>query len=175
MLKFRLLFAALKIYLNAESGLCRSLLMKFLSSLWTIQTWARSQTSLRLYSSSLLLVYDARYLKNQLLFSRSSNDSLTASPNGSLSPVSMDGTNGGKLVSNSYLNWPTQHINSNGMNGIVGHTSSDGHSGNNIGTGETIQLYKQLQRSHSTHNNYDEVNPIFFNFTIKWDLNLCIP
>lgn len=161
--KFSTLYmiAALKIYLNAETGLCRSLLMKFLSTLWTIQTWARSQTSLRLYSSSLLLVYDARVLKNQLLFSRSSSNSLATSPNGSLSPVSMDGSNSGKLVSNPYSNWPLQHyghVNGNGVNGITGHTSGDGKSASSIGTGETIQLYKKLQRSHSAHNNYDEVS-----------------
>lgn len=161
------IFAALKIYLNAETGLCRSLLMKFLSTLWTIQTWARSQTSLKLYSSSLLLAYDARVLKNHLLFSRSSSNSLAASPNGSMSPVSMDGSiSGGKQVSNTYLNWPTQHGtpyghgNGNCVNGIAGQTTSDAgkSSSSNIGPGETIQLYKQLQISHSAHNNYDEVS-----------------
>lgn len=136
--------------------------MKFLSTLWTIQTWARSQSSLRLYSSSLLLVYDARVLKNQFLFSRSSDNSLAASPNGSLSPVLNNSSNSGKLVTNTCLNWPTQsygHANGNGVNGISGQTSDggDANKGSRIGTGETIQLYKQLQRSHSTHNNYDEV------------------
>lgn len=161
--KFPCIFAALKIFLNAETGLCRSLLVKFLSALWTIQTWARSQTSLRLYSSSLLLAYDARVLKYHLLFSRSSSNSLAASPNGSLSPVSMDGSNSGKILNSTYSNWPTQqynHVNGNCVNGIAGHTSSDSKTGSSIATGETIQLYKQLQRSHSAHNNYDEVSLI---------------
>lgn len=171
-LKFRhqRIVAALKIFLNAETGLCRSLLVKFLSALWTIQTWARSQTSLRLYSSSLLLAYDARVLKYHLLFSRSSSNSLAASPNGSLSPVSMDGS--GKSINSTYSNWPTQqynHVNGNCANGIAGHTSSDSKTGSSIAAGETIQLYKQLQRSHSAHNNYDEVSP---SHRINYDYDL---
>ncbi|KRT80795.1 hypothetical protein AMK59_5138 [Oryctes borbonicus] len=54
---------AFKIFLNANTGLNRTLVMQLLTSLWRIQNWARKQRQLRLYSSSLLLVYDARRLR----------------------------------------------------------------------------------------------------------------
>uniref|UniRef100_A0A1L8DLV5 Kinase n=1 Tax=Nyssomyia neivai TaxID=330878 RepID=A0A1L8DLV5_9DIPT len=57
---------ALRIFLNADAGLCRALLVQLLSGLWAIQKWARTQKSLRLYSSSVLLVYDARRLRGNL-------------------------------------------------------------------------------------------------------------
>uniref|UniRef100_A0A7G3AM86 Kinase n=2 Tax=Lutzomyia longipalpis TaxID=7200 RepID=A0A7G3AM86_LUTLO len=57
---------ALRIFLNADSGLCRALLVQLLSGLWAIQKWARTQKTLRLYSSSVLLVYDARRLRSSL-------------------------------------------------------------------------------------------------------------
>lgn len=56
-------FPALKIFLNAHAGLNRALITKLLTSLWQIQNWARKQRHIHLYSSSLLLVYDARRLK----------------------------------------------------------------------------------------------------------------
>ncbi|XP_059608885.1 inositol polyphosphate multikinase [Phlebotomus argentipes] len=57
---------ALRIFLNADSGLCRALLMQLLSGLWAIQKWARTQKALRLYSSSVLLVYDAARLRSTI-------------------------------------------------------------------------------------------------------------
>lgn len=152
-----LFLAALKMFLNGETGLCRALLMKFLSSLWAIQTWARTQTSLRLYSSSLLLVYDARRLKNSIFFSRNSSNSSTASPNGSMSPSSVDG----KSTPTSMFQWPQPNQITNGhSDGIVCNNVANNVSGANI-NGETIQLYKKLQRSHSAQNNYDEVTSFF--------------
>lgn len=162
LIKFNYFFffsAALKLFLNSETGLCRALIMKFLSSLWAVQTWARTQTSLRLYSSSLLMVYDARRLKNSMFFSRNSSNSSTASPNGSMSPSSVDG----KLTPTSMFQWPQSNQITNGhhSDSIVGNNVAanvnGGGGGGNI-SGETIQLYKKLQRSHSTQNNYDEVS-----------------
>lgn len=58
---------ALKIFLNAENGtLCRPLLMQLLTGLWKVHKWARQCKTLRIYSSSLLLAYDARRLRNVL-------------------------------------------------------------------------------------------------------------
>ncbi|CAH1964973.1 unnamed protein product [Acanthoscelides obtectus] len=58
---------AIKSFLNAENGyFCRSLIVQMLASLWHIQHWARNQRRLRIYSSSLLLVYDAKRLREQL-------------------------------------------------------------------------------------------------------------
>lgn len=60
-------FSALKMFLNGENQLSKLLLVKFLSLLRPIQVWAQSQTSLRLYDSSLLMVYDAKHLRSHLL------------------------------------------------------------------------------------------------------------
>lgn len=58
---------ALKIFLNSENGImCRPLLMQLLTVLWKVQKWARMSKTLRIYSSSLLLAYDARRLRNVL-------------------------------------------------------------------------------------------------------------
>lgn len=53
----------MRLFLNADSGLCRPLLVQFLGLLWRILNWCRIQKKIRLYSSSLLLVYDARLLR----------------------------------------------------------------------------------------------------------------
>lgn len=56
---------AIRNYLNGVgTPLCRALLLQFLSQLWKIQKWARAQDSLHLYSTSLLLVYDAARLRD---------------------------------------------------------------------------------------------------------------
>lgn len=57
---------ALKNFLNADKIVCRSLIVQFLASLWRIQMWARQQRYYHFYSSSLLLVYDARRLREIL-------------------------------------------------------------------------------------------------------------
>lgn len=55
---------AIKIFLNADTHyFCRKLIVQFLSSLWQIQHFARTQRRFRLYSSSILLIYDARRLR----------------------------------------------------------------------------------------------------------------
>jgi len=57
---------ALKMYLNFDSGLSRQMMLQFLASLWRILRWCRTQRKFRLYASSLLLVYDARRLRQCL-------------------------------------------------------------------------------------------------------------
>lgn len=54
---------ALKIFLNADTKLFRPLVSKFLTHLQNIQKWAHQQRNFKLYSSSVLLVYDAKKLK----------------------------------------------------------------------------------------------------------------
>nr|XP_034834617.1 inositol polyphosphate multikinase [Maniola hyperantus]XP_034834619.1 inositol polyphosphate multikinase [Maniola hyperantus] len=57
--------AAIKNFLNGlGSSLCRALILQFLSSLWSVQKWAARQTAVTLYSTSLLLVYDAARLRD---------------------------------------------------------------------------------------------------------------
>lgn len=62
----------------------RKLLLEFLQSLMTVEAWAKSQTSLRLYSSSLLLAYDASILRNELSSTRKGQSNPPLSMNGSL-------------------------------------------------------------------------------------------
>lgn len=58
---------AMKIFLNADTNhYCRKLLVQFLASLWQVQHFARNQRRLRFYATSILLVYDARRLKEHL-------------------------------------------------------------------------------------------------------------
>nr|CAD7591023.1 unnamed protein product [Timema genevievae] len=57
---------ALKLFLNADSGLNRHLLLQLLSKLWRILRWCRRQRRYRIYASSLLLMYDARRLRQNL-------------------------------------------------------------------------------------------------------------
>lgn len=129
---------AFRKFLNADSGLCRQLLMQFLSDLWTIQKWARTQTTFRLYSSSVLLVYDARRLKPVLQHqskSLSSSSSMLTSCNISAGP-----TPGTSSATSSPVSAPS---------------SSPG-----TPTGskdiEPLQHYFKIQRSHSAFNNYEE-------------------
>ncbi|XP_022900442.2 inositol polyphosphate multikinase [Onthophagus taurus] len=55
---------AFRIFLNGTSSyLNRSLIIQMLTSLWRIQNWARKQRQIKLIASSILLVYDARKLR----------------------------------------------------------------------------------------------------------------
>lgn len=205
------LFSALKIFLNADTQLSRLLLMKFLSTLYSIQQWARTQTTLRLYSSSLLLAYDAKRLRAQIFCNRNnrnySNGSTTASSRSSsvesaskLTPTSPNAANDWQASSNIHSISETMQssgpnettksssttttttsteatINANGCinSSINNHTTqTQTHNGHSIGREhssfindmDSIQLYKKLQKSHSTHNNYEEVNECVFFFPI---------
>ncbi|KAL1395743.1 hypothetical protein pipiens_011030 [Culex pipiens pipiens] len=129
---------AFRKFLNADSGLCRQLLMQFLSDLWNIQKWARTQTTYRLYSSSVLLVYDARRLKPVLQYQTKSLNSSSAKLNnssGNLSGTSPAHSSG----SSSRPSSPTQVVPAGTDSGV-----------------EPLQHYYKIQRSHSTMNNYEE-------------------
>ncbi|KAF5287152.1 hypothetical protein FQA39_LY16030 [Lamprigera yunnana] len=54
---------ALKTFLNADIGLSRDLLLQFVVELWRILRWARHQKKFKIFSSSLLFVYDAKRLR----------------------------------------------------------------------------------------------------------------
>lgn len=86
--------AALSLFLNAEHGLCRALLVQILSGLWRIQKWARSQRTLRLYSSSVLIAYDARLLRNQLDVQRKANATAASTSPFDCHPQNPQKTNG---------------------------------------------------------------------------------
>lgn len=57
---------AFKIFLNADTQLSKQLVTAFLALLRPIQEWAQTQTTLRLYASSVMLTYDAQQLENQI-------------------------------------------------------------------------------------------------------------
>lgn len=146
---------ALKIFLNGENGFCRSLLMQILAPLWKIQHWARNQTSLRLYSSSLLLIYDARRLKDCLKY-QNLQPTLKLSRSSSLyRPISMAVLNVNEEKSNT---------------GFSGQLTKEGpiltssikkrfnleipfkKKCNNVWQ----QSFRNLKRTHSFQNNYEE-------------------
>uniref|UniRef100_A0A1B0C9M9 Kinase n=2 Tax=Lutzomyia longipalpis TaxID=7200 RepID=A0A1B0C9M9_LUTLO len=125
---------ALRIFLNADSGLCRALLVQLLSGLWAIQKWARTQKTLRLYSSSVLLVYDARRLRSSLQSKRKIRALLVQLLSGLWAIQKWARTQKTlRLYSSSVL--------------LV----YDARRLRN-----PIQSYQKIQRSHSTQNNYDE-------------------
>lgn len=62
----KIFVSAFKLFLNGENGFCRDLLLQLLVPLWRILHWARSQQKIRLFSTSILLIYDARKLRQLL-------------------------------------------------------------------------------------------------------------
>lgn len=143
---------AFRIFLNADGGgLCRTLLMQFLSGLWAIQSWARSQTHLRIYSSSVLLVYDARRLREVLEANKKRPQSPAQPPammmNGNTTPTG-GGGNGFAL-----------HRSVSSASSTSSHSSMGSLSpgGGGVG-GEPMQSFKKIQRNHSVNNNYDQVS-----------------
>lgn len=54
---------AFRLFLNADTGLNRQLITSILTNLWAIQRWMQTQKTFRFFSSSILIVYDARRLR----------------------------------------------------------------------------------------------------------------
>lgn len=125
---------ALKIFLNLDSGINRKLILDFLHSLLNIEAWAKSQTSLRLYSSSLLLVYDAFNLKHELLLQ----------PNGHVHSAynNLSGTLSSSSLDNRLLD----------ENGIIQQQNGD----------KLSHIHEIPLNNHSTHNEYSSVRICFF-------------
>lgn len=59
-------YEAFKIFLNADTRLFRPLIAKILAKLYEVQSWAHDQRQFHVYSSSILIVYDAKRLKELL-------------------------------------------------------------------------------------------------------------
>uniref|UniRef100_A0A182JMM0 Kinase n=1 Tax=Anopheles atroparvus TaxID=41427 RepID=A0A182JMM0_ANOAO len=139
---------ALRKFLNADVGFCRQQLIQFLTDLWNIQKWARTQTSLRLYASSVLLVYDARRLKPVL------QHSYKRSPRTPTIPMA---TTPGSSRSSSQCTTPTTP---------TFYTTSI----NELGDVEPLQHYFKIQRSHSSNHNYEEeIKTMKENYTFMLD------
>ena len=143
-------FTAFRIFFNAESGLNRQLITSILTNLWAIQKWMKSQTVFQFFSSSILIVYDARKLRKIIETQKRQSASLNNSMN------MLEISNGGG-------NSPT----GNSPGGSFGDLSvASGNKRNSGSFGETLKelaksppkaVYKKIQRSHSSTNNYETV------------------
>ncbi|XP_015513145.1 inositol polyphosphate multikinase [Neodiprion lecontei] len=84
---------AMELFLNAKPGQppCRNLIIKLLSTLWKILAFFRLQTKFRFYSSSILLAYDAKRLRQQSSPVNAKTSNNNGSPNANsylnLSPI----------------------------------------------------------------------------------------
>lgn len=100
----------------------------------------QTQKIFQFYSSSILIVYDARKLRQVLEMKERQNSSQNAleANNGNVSPTS------GELT-------PTRGFKKNDLLGGSGESLNDP-----LKTPPT-SVYKKIQRSHSANNNYDQV------------------
>lgn len=130
-------FTALRLFLNADTTLCHQLVMQILTNLWAIQKWMRSQKNFQLFSSSILIIYDARRLRQMIDLQNQKRDGFL---NGDSSPGSLTG----EL-------FPPQF---NRNCGTFGSLTQD------VGSSPpspTSLSYRKKQRSHSSINNYEQV------------------
>lgn len=132
---------ALRLFLNADSGLCRQLIMQILTNLWAIQKWMRTQKVFQFYSSSVLIVYDGRKLRQVLELQKRQQNSLNGS-NGNCNNNQSNSCGDAKLKSErskDFLDLQTEK--------------------------ECPKIvYKKIQRSHSSINNYEQVKVDLFKF-----------
>lgn len=131
---------ALRLFLNADSGLCRQLIMQILTNLWAIQKWMRAQKVFQFYSSSVLIIYDARKLRQLLELQKRQQNSLDGS-NGNCNNNQGDSCGDTKLKSNR---------NSGGSKDFLDSSLQAEKEQPKI-------VYKKIQRSHSSMNNYEQV------------------
>lgn len=131
----KFIHTALRLFLNADSGLNRQLVTQILTSLWAIQKFMQTQKAFKFYSSSILIVYDARKLRQIMELQKRQNSSQNSLDvgNGKLSPDSnsprINRRNGPDFEADASKSPPKS-------------------------------VYKKIQRSHSSTNNYDQVNTI---------------
>lgn len=149
---------AIRMFLNLDTGVCRSLIVQILASLWRVQHWARNQRDLRLYSTSILILYDARRLRELIRTSSRVGGAKLARKNSLYRPLSL------AVLNNQPEKIPT---------GFSGQLTQDGPILRSPTTPNKIidfsmQLPKvnnnnvwqksmrTLQRTHSFQNNYDK-------------------
>lgn len=147
---------ALRLFLNADSGLCRQLIMQILTNLWAIQKWMRTQKTFQFFSSSILIVYDARKLRQVLEVQKRSPSPLDGSSLSLESPTTSSGD--------------SQKQNRNSLNSFRSN-SGDSLNANEIITGTPPKtIYRKIQRSHSSMNNYEqEMRKMKDNYAIMLD------
>jgi len=131
---------ALKLFLNADSGLSRQLITSILTQLWAIQKWMQSQKVFQFYSSSVLIVYDARKLRQVLDTQKRQNSSQN----------NLEFSNGNSSPSSAGELSPIGSIKKNDS------LCSSGDSLGDLSKTPPKSVYKKIQRSHSATNNYDK-------------------
>lgn len=112
--------------------------MQILTNLWAIQKWMRSQKIFQFYSSSILIIYDARRLRQMIDLQNQKRDGYL---NGDSSPGSLNGE----------LFPPELNRNS----GTFGTLTQDVACSSS--SPPTSLSYRKIQRSHSSINNYEQV------------------
>ena len=128
--------------------------MQILSELWNIQNFARAQKYFKFYSSSILVAYDARCLRNCIEANKKGNS------NNRFEHSIQKIYRRNRLIKTIFPCFCSLNFNSDGSQAS---TNSSPQNGKLTGfvwpikPTETIPVYKQLQRSHSAQNNYDEV------------------
>ncbi|KAG5871056.1 hypothetical protein JTB14_037470 [Gonioctena quinquepunctata] len=146
----------IRTFLNADDGkVCRSLIVQFLAALWQIQYWVRHQRQLRLYSSSILLVYDARRLREKMKNVKVTSP-LKLKRKGSLyRPMSMAVLNGSERIQTGFSGQLTKEgpilKPPRSPNKIV-NLEVPSHESNNT----WHKSMHSLKRTHSFQNNYDK-------------------
>lgn len=139
---FLFIYLALRLFLNADSGLCRQLIMQILTNLWAIQKWIRTQKVYQFYSSSILIIYDARKLR-QILEAKGPTPTTPDDCSRSESPI------------NSIQNQlKPNRGSSNSLRGSGESLNALDASGSPT---VTKTVYRKIQRSHSSMNNYEQV------------------
>lgn len=123
--------------------------MQILTNLWAIQKFMRTQKVFQFYSSSILIVYDARKLRQVLELQKrhqSSSDGANLNKNNNLlSPV----------LSPTLSDYSMEfdfNLARNGKN----LTRADSH----VDNVPPKTIYKKIQRSHSSMNNYEQVGRV---------------
>lgn len=111
--------------------------MQILTNLWAIQKWMRSQKTFQFYSSSILIIYDARRLRQMIDLQNHKRDGFL---NGDSSPGSLTGE----------LFPPQLNRNSGTFGTLKQDVACSPPS-------PTSLSYRKIQRSHSSINNYEQV------------------
>lgn len=117
--------------------------MQILTNLWAIQKWIRTQKVYQFYSSSILIIYDARKLK-QILDAKGRTPTTPDANSRSESPTcnSLQNQLKPNRSSSSSLKGSGESLNALDVQGSPTSTKT---------------VYRKIQRSHSSINNYEQV------------------
>jgi inositol-polyphosphate multikinase len=128
--------------------------MQILTNLWAIQKWIRTQKVFQFYSSSILIVYDARKLRQVLESQKRQQNSLNGNCNNNSTIVGnplSDSSGDAKLKANRSSN----SLRESGGDSL--HASSTTIAGASEKEPPKA-VYKKIQRSHSSINDYEQVS-----------------